>query len=247
MNRKREKVISKLKELIKAKMYTKGSKLPSERELSEMLGVSRSLVREAIITLEAWGVLETIERQGVFVVTPVMGDFTDNIQFMPMWFEDLLPQVMEVRWLLCVFSAELAAQRRTDEELVKMKTCIQKLKCGNCHTDEGKKESSYWEIALHNLYITAAHNKIMERINEGLESLIERNSHLSNVLFMDIDDWFDLIVSQHEQLVQAIDEKNPRKAKAIMIQHLEDSIQKLEQLSNKGLFPFEYKNMPFSH
>jgi GntR family transcriptional repressor for pyruvate dehydrogenase complex len=241
MNRKREKVITKLKELIKEKMYTKGSKLPSERELSDTLGVSRSLLREAIITLEAWGILESVERQGVFVVTPVMSDITDNIQFMPMWFEDLLPQVMEVRWLLCVSCAELAAERRTDEELTKMKTCIQKLKSGHCDTDEGKKASSNWEIALHNLYVAAAHNTIMERINEGLDSLIERNAHLYNVVFMGIDDWFDLIVSQHEQLVQAIEEKNPRKAKAIMVQHLEDSIQKLEQLSEKGLFSFQYK------
>jgi len=83
----------------------------------------------------------------------------------------------------------------------------------------------------------------MERVNEGLSSLIERNTNLSNVLFMTIDDWFDLVVAQHEQLVQAIEEKNARKAKAIMIQHLEDSIQKIEKLSDDGLFPFAYKRM----
>ena len=67
--------------------------------------------------------------------------------------------------------------------------------------------------------------------NEGLSSLIERNTNLSNVIFMAIDDWSGVVVSQHELLVQAIDEQNARKAKAIMIQHLEDSIQKIEKLS----------------
>ena len=67
--------------------------------------------------------------------------------------------------------------------------------------------------------------------NEGPSSLIERNTNLSNVIFMAINDWFDVVVSQHELLVQAIDEQNARKAKAIMIQHLEDSIQKIEKLS----------------
>ncbi len=241
MNKKRDEVISKLKELIKTKMYTRGSKLPAERELAQMLGVSRALLREAIITLEAWGVLESKERQGIFLVTPFLSDFTESLQFMPFWLEDLLPQVMEMRWLLYVSAAELAAHRRTDEDLIKLKTCIDKLKSGNCDTEEGKKESSYWEITLHNLYISATHNTIMERINEGIASLIERNANLSNVIFMAIDDWFDLIVSQHEQLVQAIEEKNTRKAKAIMIQHLEDSIQKIEKLSADGLFPFAYK------
>lgn len=241
MNKKRDAVISKLKELIKTKLYTKGSKLPAERELAETLGVSRSLLREAIITLEAWGVLESVERQGIFVVTPFLSDFAESMQFMPFWIEDLLPQVMEMRWLLNVSASEIAAYRRTDEDLRKMQACIDKLKSGHCDTEAGKKESSYWEITLHNLYIASAHNVIMERVNEGLSSLIERNTNLSNVIFMSIEDWFDLVVTQHEQLVQAIEEKNARKAKAIMIQHLEDSIKKIEKLSEEGLFPFAYK------
>jgi GntR family transcriptional repressor for pyruvate dehydrogenase complex len=244
LNKKRDEVIAKLKELIKTKVYTKGSKLPAERELADMLGVSRALLREAIITLEAWGVLESVERQGIFVVTPFLSDFTESMQYMPLWIEDLLPQVMEVRWLLNVSAAESAAYRRTDEDLRKMKACIEKLKSGHCDTEEGKKQSSYWEITLHNLYIASAHNIIMERINEGLSSLIERNTNLSNVVFMTIDDWFDIVVSQHEQLVQAIEEKNARKAKAIMIQHLEDSIKKIEKISQNGVFPFAYKSSP---
>jgi GntR family transcriptional repressor for pyruvate dehydrogenase complex len=248
MNKKRDEVVAKLKDLIKTKMYTKGSKLPAERDLAEMLGVSRSLLREAIITLEAWGVLESIERQGIFVVSPALSDFSESMQFMPFWLEDLLPQVMEMRWLLYVSAAELAAYRRTDNDLKKLKTCIEKLKSGHCDTEEGKKESSYWEITLHNLYISATHNSIMERVNEGLASIIERNTHLSNVIFMTIEDWFDLVVLQHEQLVQAIEQKNARKAKAIMIQHLEDSIQKIEKLSENGVFPFAYKRtLPLSN
>jgi GntR family transcriptional repressor for pyruvate dehydrogenase complex len=247
LKKKRDEVIAKLKELIKTKMYIKGSKLPAERDLADMLGVSRSLLREAIITLEAWGVLESVERQGIFVITPFLSDFTESMQFMPFWLEDLLPQVMEMRWVLSVSAAELAAHRRTDEDLTKMKACIENLKSGNGKTEDEKKERSYWEIMLHNLYISATHNQIMERVNEGLASLIERNTNLSNVVFMTIDDWFDLVVSQHEQLVQAIEKKNARKAKAIMIQHLEDSIQKIEKLSEDGLFPFGYKRtLPLS-
>lgn len=242
MNKKRDEIIAKLKELIKTKMYAKGSKLPAERELADMLGVSRSLLREAIITLEAWGVIESVERQGIFVVTPFLGDFSESIEFMPFWLEDLLPQVMEMRWLLNVSAAELAARRRTDEDIQKMKICIEKLKGGHCDTEEGKKDASCWEITVHNLYIAATHNAIMERVNEGLSSLIERNTNLSNVIFMTIDDCFDLVIAQHEQLVQAIEEQNARKAKAIMIQHLEDSIKKIEKLSKQGLFPFTYKN-----
>ncbi len=241
MNKKRDEVIGKLKGLIKTKLYSKGSKLPPERDLAATLKISRSLLREAIITLEAWGILESVERQGIFVKTPNLTDFTESIQFIPFWLEDLLPQVMEMRWILNVSAAELAAHRRTDEDLMKLETSVGKLKSGNCDTEAGQRESSYWEIMLHNLYISSAHNPIMDRVNEGLSALIEKNTNLSNITFMSISDWFDVVVSQHEKLVQAIRERSARKAKAIMIQHLEDSIEKIEKLSREGFFPFAYK------
>ena len=241
MNKKRDEVIGKLKSLIKTKLYSKGSKLPPERDLAATLKISRSLLREAIITLEAWGILESVERQGIFVKTPNLADFTESIQFIPFWLDDLLPQVMEMRWILNVSAAELAAHRRTDEDLMKLETSVSKLKSGNCDTEAEQRESSYWEIMLHNLYISSAHNPIMDRVNEGLSALIEKNTNLSNITFMSIGDWFDVVVSQHEKLVQAIRDRNARKAKAIMIQHLEDSIEKNEKLSREGFFPFACK------
>ena len=238
MNRKREEVIAKLKELIKTKMYSKGSKLPSERDLSKTLGVSRILLREAIITLEAWGILETIERQGIYVVTPTISDFTEKLQFMLFWLEDLLPQVMEMRWILYVSAAELAAFRRTDEDLIKLQTCFNKFKSGSCGTSTQKKESARWEITLHNLYIATTHNTILERINEGVESLIERNFTLSNMIVMDVVNLFNEVVAHHEALIQAIEEKNTHKAKAVMIQHLGKSVLRVMKQKENGNHPF---------
>ena len=234
MNKKRHEVIEELKQLIKAKSCTKDGKLPAERELATRLGVSRTLLREAIITLEAWGVLELRERQGIFVVAPDLCDFTGSMAFMSFWHEDLLSQVMEMRWLLNVAAAELSAIRRTDEDLTKMRRCIEALEKSGPETEEDKQQRAYWENNLHNLYIKAAHNTIMERVNEGLASIIERNVTLGSLMFMGIDDWFDTVVSQHKQLVKAIEEQNSRKAKAIMIQHLEDSIEKIEKLQKDG-------------
>ena len=62
MNTKRDEVIVKLKKLVKDRIYTKSSKLPPELTLATMLVGVRSLLREAIITLEACGVLTSVER-----------------------------------------------------------------------------------------------------------------------------------------------------------------------------------------
>ncbi|PCI29300.1 MAG: hypothetical protein COB67_04365 [SAR324 cluster bacterium] len=240
MNKKRHEIILQLKELIASKMYSPGSKLPAERELASMLGVSRSLLREAIVTLEAWGYLELRERQGIFIVTPTIQDFKENMQFMPFWHDDLLPQVMEMRRILNIAAAGLAAQRRTEQDLAKLRECIERLESGPRNSEQEKKESADWEMVFHNLIIEAAHNTIMSRVNEGLYSIIERNQTLYSVLFMaseewfENENWFDIIVTQHKSLLQAIEQKDIEKATLLMTQHHEDSSKKIETLEQKG-------------
>ncbi len=224
-------------------MYSHGSKLPSERELANMLGVSRSLLREALITMEAWGFLELRERQGIFIVTPMIQDFKESMQFMPFWHEDLLPQVIEMRRVINVAAAGLAAQRRTEDDLKKLKACMVNLAEGDRVTEEEKKKSADWELVFHNLVIEAAHNTIMSRVNEGLFSIIERNETLSSVLFMgseesfddDNDNWFEIIVEQHQSLLQAIESQDSEKALAMMTQHHQESLEKVGRLKQKGI------------
>ncbi|AER67574.1 regulatory protein GntR HTH [Thermovirga lienii DSM 17291] len=49
---------------IKEERFGGGNKLPSERELADMFGITRTLVREALAILEAFGVIEIRDRQG---------------------------------------------------------------------------------------------------------------------------------------------------------------------------------------
>ena len=62
-------IVSELKEYIKAENIRPGDKLPSERVLSEMLGVGRSSVREALRSLELLGIIETRHGGGTFLVS----------------------------------------------------------------------------------------------------------------------------------------------------------------------------------
>ncbi|HPJ26881.1 MAG TPA: GntR family transcriptional regulator [Synergistaceae bacterium] len=64
---KRERVIKEILALIRNDQLLEGNKLPSERNLAESLGVSRVLLREAIVALETLGILEVKKRFGIFV------------------------------------------------------------------------------------------------------------------------------------------------------------------------------------
>src|SRR3990170_1975033 len=64
-----ESVVNHLEQAIESGVYPAGSRLPSERELAEQLGVSRPVVREAIIVLQSHGMVQIRHGAGVFVQT----------------------------------------------------------------------------------------------------------------------------------------------------------------------------------
>lgn len=104
--------------------YKVGDSLPSERELSAMFGVSRTVVRVGLAELAASGLVETKDRSGSVVL-----DFQNNAS-MPVLnailssggnlSAELMQGFLEARMLLEVETARLAARRRSDEDLFQL-------------------------------------------------------------------------------------------------------------------------------
>lgn len=124
-NRKfQNRIILQIKELINFKNLEPGDKLPSERMLSEKFGVPRSNVREAIQKLEFYGLLKAIPQSGTFVanigVTALNGMINDIISSDDPEFKDLV----EARILLELKATELAASRRTANDLLTIEAAL---------------------------------------------------------------------------------------------------------------------------
>lgn len=94
-----------------------GDRLPAERKLAEEYGISRSHVREALQTLESYGIVETRPQSGTFIVgldvNALDGLFVDVLKLDAYDFASLA----EMRAILEVNSARFCAERRTPEEL----------------------------------------------------------------------------------------------------------------------------------
>ncbi|PLS16127.1 hypothetical protein CVD28_18990 [Bacillus sp. M6-12] len=111
-----EEALEQVKQFITSGNVKVGEKLPTETQLSSMLGVSRNTVREVFITLQAQGFIEVRRGKGAFVVD------TTNVYERAFieWFqknEFKIQQLLEVRMTLEPYSAYLAAQKITDEEI----------------------------------------------------------------------------------------------------------------------------------
>ena len=108
-------IIEFIKEYIDKNNLKSGDRLPSQAELMELLGVSRSSVREAIKTLEAKNALEVINGKGVFVKDGSSNSISAQIEFGKE--KESILELLEVRKVLEKEILRLVIQNATEEEV----------------------------------------------------------------------------------------------------------------------------------
>jgi GntR family transcriptional repressor for pyruvate dehydrogenase complex len=117
-------ITQQIKQLILSGKLKKGDRLPSERKLMEMFNVSRTPVRNAIKKLEFYGYLKTHPQSGTVVIGAGVGAVKNVIsEIIDMDSYDFL-SLVEIRTLLEMKAANLAAKRRTKEALKEIKHAL---------------------------------------------------------------------------------------------------------------------------
>lgn len=227
---KREGVIEAVLQGIQGGDLVKEGKLPSERELAQLLGVSRVLLREAIVALETLGVVECRERLGIFVRKPELGGVTESLRIMPFWSDRFVSQLMEMRLIIDVHACELAALRRTEEQLTKLRNCFETFARTSVASLEEAKVSARYEFLLHRLIVEAAQNDILGRVYEGLVALMEKNNEILHESLTRNVDWENRVIEHHQGILKAIEERNPEEASRWMRIHLVESRDNYQQI-----------------
>jgi len=121
-----ERVAEQMKRLIVAGHLQSGDRLPPERELAQQFGVSRTVVREAVRGLTAQGLLVVRAGSGSVVRNPSVGDVAESMAlYLRMGRTDAdHRKILEVRRVLEVEIAGLAAERRTPEDIARMEAIL---------------------------------------------------------------------------------------------------------------------------
>ncbi len=113
-----------LSERILSGEFPEKSLLPTERELCGSMGVSRTVVREAVKFLESRGLIRIERGRGMIVQEPQSGAVSETLKLALRRHEHVIEHLMEVRKMLEVGMAGLAAERRTQENLDAMSACL---------------------------------------------------------------------------------------------------------------------------
>lgn len=118
-----------------------GSVLPSEAELAEQFGVNRGAVREANKLLEVHRLVRPVRRRGTEVLDPMQSLTPEVLRAMLVDRQGrvniaMLGHFLELRAVLDVEMGRLAAQRRTENDLVQLDACVDRLaECVGCPED----------------------------------------------------------------------------------------------------------------
>jgi GntR family transcriptional regulator, transcriptional repressor for pyruvate dehydrogenase complex len=151
-------VVQRLRDAIAQDRLAVGERLPSERELCEQLGVSRTIVREAIRVLTSQGIL-TVSQGRRAVVTADLS----TVQLLPMrqLIEDTAREtfgdVLDARLILEVAGAERAAQKATTEDIAALETALLALRTAPARSAAAKQAHG----AFHRAVARASHNPLL--------------------------------------------------------------------------------------
>lgn len=204
-------VICKIRDLLNAKNFERGDKLPSERILSEKFGVKRNHVREALNRLEFYGVLRAKSKSGTILAIGLTG-FNGIIEEIVTIDEPTFNELVETRILLELKAVKLAAQRRTDADLKQIKDALNAFKIKIIAGDDYLEEDLLFHIAI----AKASKNKTMLSlmllimtpilITYDRDSVCEGDKVMSEI-------------KKHEDIYLAIESKDEELATKMMNNH----------------------------
>jgi GntR family transcriptional regulator, transcriptional repressor for pyruvate dehydrogenase complex len=172
-----EQVADRIQALIVADALHAGDKLPAERELAERLGVSRPVIREALQVLSVRGLAQIKPGCGTYVQEPSAQGTAAHLElyFQLKHCPNALRDFFEVRQLLEVESAGLAAERATPGDLAVLQNSIYKMAE---HLDS-LVEFIQADLDFHMLLASAAHNDYIHLLLGSISGLWSQAISLS--------------------------------------------------------------------
>ncbi|HLV29512.1 MAG TPA: FadR/GntR family transcriptional regulator [Burkholderiaceae bacterium] len=151
-----QEAVDALTALINAGTLHPGDKLPTESELMQQLGVSRTVVREAMSRLQASGLVETRHGIGTFVAHPPEESFSIPITSVNTAIDAMA--LLEVRVAVEVEAAALAAQRRSADQLAAIREALDRLITLETRSGSSMDASIQADFAFHHSIALATGN-----------------------------------------------------------------------------------------
>ncbi len=159
-----QQVADQIASLIREGHWSAGDRLPSERDMSQQLGVSRPTVREAILALEIAGLVEVRTGAGIYVLDESQGRGVTIV-------EDSGPSpsnLMHARILIESEIAATASQTISDEQLQELEEAVNKMEDDVAHERQSVSNEDDGDLLFHSRLASATGNMVLVSIVDQL-------------------------------------------------------------------------------
>lgn len=208
-----------------------GDKLPTESELCDMFGVSRTAVREAIAYLRSSGLIETRRGIGTRVIQTCQTAPSPARRISANTVEDIL-HVLELRLTLEPRAAALAAERHDDDDVRRLESAhaafLEAMKQG--------RQARHEDYQFHHALIEATHNPFFMSFYEPLsQEAIPRARLVDNELNIEAARrYLEMVAAEHQAILDAVLSRDPERAEQAVRQHFSRARQTYTAYREKG-------------
>jgi GntR family transcriptional repressor for pyruvate dehydrogenase complex len=206
--------------LIETQQLRPGERLPAERELSEMLGVSRVPIREAMRTLAAQGLIEIRRGQGMFVTERAVDATIDQLASVLLQQRAVFRELFAVRRLLEPAAAEWAATGDAEPgDLDSLERIVEEIVEAVNSDPVDFDAIGERDAQLHVQIAAASGNRVLLRIMQAIQG-IHRDQLETSLRY---HGRLKETIADHRRVVAAILRRDPAEARAAMLDHLDNS------------------------
>lgn len=215
-------VTAHLEEAIQSGKYRPGDPLPAEREISSHLGVSRSVVREAIGRLASVGLVQSVHGSGTRVQAPSGRPILEGYQRLLQGGEFKLEQLAAVRLPLETAIAALAARNRADEHVARLEATQAALADAGAALEDQVKA----DLEFHAILAEATGNPLFHLVLAPIQELLITSRRLTLGKYGS-----DIVLEHHGRILDAVRRRDSAAARQAMESHLQLNVEHLRQRS----------------
>ncbi|HHW36852.1 MAG TPA: FadR family transcriptional regulator [Bacillales bacterium] len=194
-----------------------GEKLPTSKELCDIFQVGRSTVREALSALEIMGLIET--RQGEGSTVKIYN--TEDVKLLDfkniLISEETVLELMEARKSIEITNARMAALKRTEEDLIKLKNNLEMMELNITNAMKSKKA----DMQFHQILAESTHNSIMVRLIATMSDQMSKAMEEIRRITFDSPALSRRVFEEHYRIYQAVAAQDRLLAQQRMLEHLD--------------------------
>lgn len=212
-------VVRQIELLILRGVLRPGERLPSERELSEKLGVSRPSLRDAVADLQEQGLLTTRAGSGIYVAEVLGSAFSPALTRLFSSHDEAVFDYLSFRRDMEGLAAERAARLGSDSDLAVIQTIFAKMEAA--HGKKSATDEARLDAEFHTAIIDASHNVIMLHMMRSMFDLLREGVFYNRQIMFKQRTTREALLDQHRQINVALQARDPAAARAAVEAHLD--------------------------